>query len=213
MWSLQNSFGPDASFLHDVFEVRGMSLNTRIEIGNAHRCCVRAADCEEVPDIGRYYDPLKLIMRFSMISCGTFVGTNIPTQLDAFMSAAPSPRSVFHSGLKLDRFEVVTARHTNPFGLDNRLHPIPGRTTAPGRPPARNRPLTAVSSPQCWQVTYSPPTPRLRMLKSVMGRIGSSERAIVRHSIDQQRQWLLERHGPPADGLSDRKVNRALTNL
>jgi hypothetical protein len=139
MWSLQNSFGPDASFLHDVFEVRGMSLNARIEIGNAHRCCVRAADCEEVPDIGRYYDPLKLIMRFSMISCGTFVGANIPTQLDAFMSAAPSPRSVFHSGLKLDRLEVVTARHTNPFGLENRLHPIPGRTTAPGRHPARNR--------------------------------------------------------------------------
>src|SRR5260370_13249420 len=44
-----------------------------------------------------------------MMGLGTFLGANIPTQLDASMSGTPSSCSVFHAGLKLDRFEVVTA--------------------------------------------------------------------------------------------------------
>src|SRR5882672_4418856 len=44
-----------------------------------------------------------------MMGFGTFLGANIPTQLDASMSGTPSSCSVFHAGLKLDRFEVVTA--------------------------------------------------------------------------------------------------------
>src|SRR6266478_433754 len=44
-----------------------------------------------------------------MIGLGTVLGANIPTQLDASMSVTPSSCSVFHAGLKLDRFEVVTA--------------------------------------------------------------------------------------------------------
>jgi hypothetical protein len=43
--------------------------------------------------------------------------------------------------------------------------------------------LTAVLLPQARQVAKSERTPRLRMLPSVIGRIGSSERGIGGHSI------------------------------
>src|SRR6266481_8068845 len=69
------SFRLDASFLHNVFEARGISLNARVEIGDAHWRRIGAADCEKALDVGRYQDSLNLIMQLLNDGLGHILGS------------------------------------------------------------------------------------------------------------------------------------------
>jgi hypothetical protein len=66
--------------------------------------------------------------------------------------------------------------------LPHWLHRHRGPNDGSGTSSGHASTLTAVSRPQCWQVTKSPRTPWRRIVPSVIGPIGSSERGIGGHS-------------------------------
>ena len=74
--------------------------------------------------------------------------------------------------------------------LPHRVHRMCRVNDGTGTSSGQASTLTSVLLPQARQVAKSERTPRLRMLPSVIGPIGSSERGIGRHSIGSQHQWL-----------------------
>ena len=67
--------------------------------------------------------------------------------------------------------------------LPHRVHRMCRVNDGTGTSSGQASTLTSVLLPQARQVAKSERTPRLRMLPSVIGRIGSSERGIGGHSI------------------------------